>query len=294
MPGSDGEPRTWSDGVPFSPQRGTTQRAPPFGSGVRIATEQECTNWRGAWSRSGCATCVTRCRLVCTLTGPDGSLRFANEAFRQLVGEGSIDEWIAAMSVDLRDEARRAARECRELGTPFSLLVVRDDGAAPTWLRRRGLRLDEGWCGGTLDDVTEMQRTRDAAEEAQPRQERVPGQHEPRDPHADERHHRHDRPAAATRALDRRRSASTSASSRDAGESLLAHHQRHPRLLEDRGRASSTSSTVDFDLREQRRRGGRAGRGQRARARGWSCVCRVAPDVPRRVRRAIRCGCARC
>ena len=30
----------------------------------------------------------------------------------------------------------------------------------------------------------------------QPGQERVPGQHEPRDPHADERHHRHDRAAA--------------------------------------------------------------------------------------------------
>ena len=37
---------------------------------------------------------------------------------------------------------------------------------------------------------------RDKAMEAQPRQERVPRQHEPRDPHADERHHRHDRAGA--------------------------------------------------------------------------------------------------
>ena len=33
----------------------------------------------------------------------------------------------------------------------------------------------------------------------QPRQERIPGQHEPRDPHADERHHRHDRARARHR-----------------------------------------------------------------------------------------------
>ena len=43
----------------------------------------------------------------------------------------------------------------------------------------------------------------------QPREERVPGEHEPRDPHADERHHRHDR-ACARHAAHDRRSASTS------------------------------------------------------------------------------------
>jgi PAS domain-containing protein len=36
----------------------------------------------------------------------------------------------------------------------------------------------------------------------QPRQERLPGQHEPRDPHADERHHRPDLPAAARQPLE--------------------------------------------------------------------------------------------
>ena len=33
-------------------------------------------------------------------------------------------------------------------------------------MRWRGLRLDTGWCGGTLDDVSATQRTREAAEEA--------------------------------------------------------------------------------------------------------------------------------
>ena len=36
------------------------------------------------------------------------------------------------------------------------------------------------------------------AEEGHARQERIPGQHEPRDPHAHERHHRHDRTGART------------------------------------------------------------------------------------------------
>ena len=65
-------------------------------------------------------------------------------------------------------------------------------------------------------------------------QEPVPGQHEPRDPHPDERHHRPvqpgpARPAAAARARLR---------AEGAGRRPLAagHHQRHPRLLEDRGR----------------------------------------------------------
>src|SRR6478672_5926796 len=86
------------------------------------------------------------------LTGPDGSLCFVNDAFRRIVGERSIDEWIAALPADDIEEARRAWRECREHGTPFSLLLVRDDGAAHTWLRWRGLQIAEGWCGGMLVD----------------------------------------------------------------------------------------------------------------------------------------------
>ena len=41
---------------------------------------------------------------------------------------------------------------------------------------------------------------RDTRDGGQPREERVPRQHEPRDPDADERHHRHDRPRARQRA----------------------------------------------------------------------------------------------
>ena len=69
----------------------------------------------------------------------------------------------------------------------------------------------------------------------QPRQERVPGQHEPRDPHAHERHHRHDRAACwtPTSTPEQREYLEMVKTSADA---LLDDHQRHPRLLQDRGR----------------------------------------------------------
>ena len=79
----------------------------------------------------------------------------------------------------------------------------------------------------------------------EPGQERLPGQHEPRDPHPDERGDRHDRaaPGHPARAPS---SASTPSTVQDAAESLLGRHQRHPRLLEDRGRASSSSSPAEL------------------------------------------------
>ncbi|HEY2745216.1 MAG TPA: response regulator [Polyangia bacterium] len=101
------------------------------------------------------------------LARAEGALGFANRAFRQLVGDRSVGEWIASLPEDARAEAERAWRACTESGAPFTLLVAHPaaDGE-PTWLRWRGLRLDDGWCGGTLDDVTVPQRTREAVEEA--------------------------------------------------------------------------------------------------------------------------------
>ena len=61
---------------------------------------------------------------------------------------------------------------------------------------------------------------KEQARAASQRQERVPGQHEPRDPHADERHHRHDRAGARHRA-DATSSASTSRRSRSRRDALL-------------------------------------------------------------------------
>ena len=68
----------------------------------------------------------------------------------------------------------------------------------------------------------------------EPRQERVRGQHEPRGPHADERHHRDDRAGAGDAAAAR--AAAVPRHGQELGRRAAAHPQRHPRLLEDRGR----------------------------------------------------------
>ena len=55
----------------------------------------------------------------------------------------------------------------------------------------------------TCTDIEDQKTATEVGGAREPRQERVPGQHEPRDPHADERHHRAHR-AAAGHAADAR------------------------------------------------------------------------------------------
>ena len=100
----------------------------------------------------------------------------------------------------------------------------------------------------------------------QPCQERVPGQHEPRNPHAHERHHRHDRAGAGTPA--RAGNANTSRSWPSRAKSPAAADQRHSRLLENRGgqagpRAPSTSisTTLGDTMRSLAIRGRKQGPG---------------------------------
>ena len=112
----------------------------------------------------------------------------------------------------------------------------------------------------------------------QPGQERVPGQHEPRDPHADERHPRHDRAGSRHRA-DRPSSASTSSMVKASADSLLT-------VINDILDFSKIEAgkldlePVAFDLRDA------AGRHRSRRWRpaphekGLELACDVAPDVP--------------
>ena len=85
----------------------------------------------------------------------------------------------------------------------------------------------------------------------QQREIRVPGQHEPRDPHADERHHRHDGAGARYRAdAPYQRDC---LEHREAFGGVAAHDpQRHPRLLEDR--VAEAGARVDPVLRWPTRR----------------------------------------
>nr|GEU28108.1 hypothetical protein [Tanacetum cinerariifolium] len=68
---------------------------------------------------------------------------------------------------------------------------------------------------------------------SQPDQGPVPGSHEPRDPHPDERRDRHGLPGAQ----DRSRSAPARLPGKDplCGRTPAGHHRRHPRHLQDRG-----------------------------------------------------------
>ena len=109
-------------------------------------------------------------------------------------------------------------------------------------------------------------------------EDRVPRQHEPRDPHADERHHRHDR--AAARHAAHGRAARVRATIAQLGRRAARHHQRHPRLLEDRGRQAASSSrsrstcaTLVGDVAQDRWR-------RRPTRRGWSWPADVDADVP--------------
>ena len=138
----------------------------------------------------------------------------------------------------------------------------------------------------------DLMEAKNRAEDANSRQERVPGQHEPRDPHADERHHRHDRADARHRARPPS-SASTSTMVKIVGRRAAGDHQRHPRFLEDRG--AQARARVDPILAcatligETVRAAGAARPREGARAH-----LRHLAATSRRRSSATRCGCARC
>ena len=126
----------------------------------------------------------------------------------------------------------------------------------------------------------------------QPGQERVPGQHEPRDPHADERHHRHDR-AGPRHRPDAASSASTSSMVKASADSLLT-------VIND---------ILDFSKIEAGKLELDAGRRSTCATR-WATRCKTlalrahaegpGAGLPRRARRARRAGrrpaagCGRC
>ena len=104
--------------------------------------------------------------------------------------------------------------------------------------------------------------------ERQPGQVDLPRHREPRDPHADERRAGHDRRAGAHAALAR--AARVARHRALLGVGAAAHHRRHPRLLQDRGRPPRPRAPRALDRRADRGRGrgaGAAGRRQGHQAR---------------------------
>ena len=142
----------------------------------------------------------------------------------------------------------------RRRGRSFQLLVPLDGGVevlqAPRVLERRPRAGLVGVLAGVIvlalawvivlrkrvaTQTHDLRAGQGVGGSGEPRQERVRRQHEPRDPHADERRARHDRAAARRRRChaEQRQYLDTVRSS---AVDAAARHQRHPRLLEDRGR----------------------------------------------------------
>ena len=96
----------------------------------------------------------------------------------------------------------------------------------------------------------------------EPRQIPLPGRHEPRDPHAHERHSGHDQPAGRNRADAR--AGDLHAGRRPIRQDAARHHRRDPGLLEDRGRQARSASGA---VRAGRGRAGRRRTAGAARAR---------------------------
>ena len=191
-----------------------------------------------------------------------------------------------------RHDRRRRAGECR--GFPAVARPQRDPGNARRRTdRRRGIA-----CPGTgpLQSRTGTRGQRVAAgrrtvarrqgigRNGQPRQERIPGHDEPRDPHAHERRAGHDGTGALHAAELR---AEGLPQHRQAiGRLPAAPDQRHPRFLQDRGGQDGIGAHRLRSPRGGRRRHPRARAPRRAK-RGWSwsstsmpacrCCCRAIP-----------------
>ena len=116
----------------------------------------------------------------------------------------------------------------------------------------------------------------------QPGEVPVSRQHEPRDPHADQRHTGHDRAGPRLRA---RRGAEAPVADRAAlGRDAARDHRRHPGLLQDRGRQVRAGIRRLRPARQDRRRGRVAGRARAAQGpeAERQCRCRRAGPVARR------------
>ena len=188
-------------------------------------------------------------------------------------------------------EARARARAGRAEATLGGRAPPRGEGA------READRPGAGAAGRRADahrrraraGASGAPREQGAGRGRQPGQERVPGQHEPRDPHADERDHRHDRAGPRHRADPR--AARIPGDGQDLGRLAPDRHQRHPRLLQDRG-GEARLDRIEFRLRES---AGRHGQGPG----GAGAPEGPGADLPRPPRRArprwwaTRRGCAR-
>ncbi len=190
-----------------------------------------------------------------SIQAPDYRIVRANPAHTRMLGY-TIDQLIgqdpiAFVHPDEVDQAYATRREleANERGPiTYERRMLTSDGET-IWVRGHSVRFTDAsgelYMLTMLENITEgkhsEQALRDAkeiAESASRAKIAVPRQHEPRDPHADERRARHDR--AAARHDAERQAAALCRCGISLGREPARDHQRHPGFLEDRGRQART------------------------------------------------------
>ena len=236
-------------------------------------------SWRSRRSRARRATCAKRrsassapCRARRTRCSSSTCARarsWHSPRFREMLGyDGHATATRTASSrrssipTTARSSARRWATTCT-FGLPYDVEYrLRKNDGEWLWVRSRASAERDAedrplWLAGSIRDITDERAGREAmvlrhagSGRGEPRQEHVPRDHESRDPHADERHHRHDRPAARHRP----RSRAARLRRDDPRQRRLAADdpQRHPRLLQDRGRQARHREPRPRPARERR------------------------------------------
>ena len=169
-------------------------------------------------------------------------------------------------------ELTARARDGKETVVSYNATTFYDRGPHAAGRVRRGARRHRAQARGGGAAAGQGR-----GREREPDQVGFPRQHEPRDPHADERDHRHRRPAREDAALAG--AGQVRADLPPRRRQPAAPHQRHPRPLQGRSRRSSSwsapASRCD-DLLEKVTEMVAV----RAQEKGLALVCEIAPDVP--------------
>ena len=218
--------------------------------------------------------------LLC-IAGFDGYFRRLNPAWEETLGY-SIEELMSRPYVDFvhPDDRKATNSEAQSVSTGQSALRFenryrRRDGSY-RWLSWNSAPiLEQGLVYCVARDVTEQKAAaRGAARGArgrrggEPRQERLPRERQPRDPHADERGDRHGR--AAARHAAARRAARVRERAQGVGRVAARPDRRPARLRAHRGRQARAGRDAVRSARAGGRhaahaRGARAPEGPRAR-----------------------------
>ena len=186
----------------------------------------------------------------------DGVIIQCNDSFARMLGVpqpmlATGQSWHASFAYcakrgDFGDEPMAVLRDWQEKvrsGKGFSSTFLSD---GKTWIQMEATASGRGHWMVVCTDITDIKSREEElkvllarSEAADKAKSGVPRQHEPRDPHADERRARHGRTACQVSARyppeDLRRH------HRQVGQRAADHHQRHPRLLEDRCRTAQVA-----------------------------------------------------